>query len=36
MGSYDFLTADKFGKKWLDISLAPCPRIWLLFGSFLD
>jgi len=32
MGSYDFVTADKFGKKWLDIFLAPCPRIWLFSG----
>ena len=37
MGLYDFVTADKFGKKWLDFFLAPyCPRIWLLFGYFLD
>ena len=36
IGSYDFVAADKFGKKWLDSFLAPYPRIWLLFGSFLD
>jgi len=32
MDSYDFATADKFGKKWLDIFW---PLI-LEFGSFLD
>jgi len=32
MGSYDFVTVDKFGRKWLDIFLAPCSRIWLFSG----
>jgi len=32
MGSYDFANADKFGKKWLALFLAPCLRIWLFSG----
>ena len=31
MGSFDFVTADKFGKKWLDL-FGP---LALEFGSFL-
>jgi len=32
MGSYDFVTADK----WLALFLATRLRIWLFFGSFRD
>jgi len=33
MGSYDFVTADKYGKKWLAL-FWPCLRIWLFFALF--